>query len=59
LAEARPMPEPAPVITATLPTRRSICPSPRYTDLMLLFPVGKRLGEGVMQEIVFVLHPLT
>src|SRR4029450_11667723 len=28
LADARPMPEPAPVITATLPARRSICASP-------------------------------
>src|SRR5258708_11380116 len=28
LAAARPMPEPAPVITATLPARRFICPSP-------------------------------
>src|ERR1700730_8133775 len=28
LADARPMPEPAPVITATLPTRRFICSSP-------------------------------
>src|SRR5215207_6087909 len=27
LADARPMPEPAPVITATLPSRRFICPS--------------------------------
>src|ERR1700680_551011 len=27
-ADARPMPEPAPVITATLPARRFICPSP-------------------------------
>jgi hypothetical protein len=26
---------------------------------MLLSPLGERLGEGVMQERVFVLHPLT
>jgi hypothetical protein len=27
--------------------------------LMLLSPLGERLGEGVMQEAVFALHPLT
>src|SRR5215207_7302740 len=32
LADARPMPEPAPVITATLPSRRFICASPRCTS---------------------------
>src|SRR6188508_327987 len=32
LADARPMPEPAPVITATLPSRRFIDPSPRYSS---------------------------
>jgi len=26
---------------------------------MLLSPLGERLGEGVMQEIPFVLNPLT
>jgi len=26
---------------------------------MLLSPLGERLGEGVMQEIVFALNPLT
>jgi len=26
---------------------------------MLLSPLGERLGEGVMQEATFVLHPLT
>jgi len=26
---------------------------------MLLSPLGERLGEGVMQEAIFVLHPLT
>jgi len=26
---------------------------------MLLSPLGERLGEGVMQEMVFALHPLT
>jgi len=26
---------------------------------MLLSPLGERLGEGVMQETVFALHPLT
>jgi len=26
---------------------------------MLLSPLGERLGEGVMQETVFTLHPLT
>ena len=30
LAAARPMPEPAPVITATLPSRRFICPLPHH-----------------------------
>jgi len=25
----------------------------------LLSPLGQRLGEGVMQETAFVLHPLT
>jgi hypothetical protein len=25
----------------------------------LLSPLGERLGEGVMQEAAFVLHPLT
>src|SRR5713226_3337733 len=42
LADARPMPEPAPVITATLPTSRFICPSPSYTNLLLLSPLGER-----------------
>jgi hypothetical protein len=32
------MPEPAPVITATLPTRRFICPSPGYKSR----PAGSR-----------------
>jgi hypothetical protein len=27
--------------------------------LKLLSPLGERLGEGVMQEAIFVLHPLT
>jgi len=26
---------------------------------MLLSPLGERLGEGVMQEMIFALHPLT
>jgi len=26
---------------------------------MLLSPLAERLGEGVMQEIIFVLYPLT
>jgi len=26
---------------------------------MLLSPLGERLGEGMMQEATFVLHPLT
>jgi hypothetical protein len=26
---------------------------------MLLSPLGERLGEGVMQEIIFALHPLS
>jgi hypothetical protein len=26
---------------------------------MLLSPLGERLGEGVMQEKIFALHPLT
>jgi len=26
---------------------------------MFLSPLGERLGEGVMQEIVFALNPLT
>jgi hypothetical protein len=28
-------------------------------SFMLLSPLGERLGEGVMQEMVFVLNPLT
>ena len=28
-------------------------------NLMLLSPLGERLGEGVMQEAILVLHPLT
>jgi hypothetical protein len=27
--------------------------------VILLSPKGERLGEGVMQETAFVLHPLT
>jgi len=27
--------------------------------LMLLSPLGERLGEGVMQEMIFALIPLT
>jgi hypothetical protein len=27
--------------------------------VMLLSPLGERLGEGVMQETIFALHPLT
>jgi hypothetical protein len=27
--------------------------------VILLSPLGERLGEGVMQETAFVLHPLT
>jgi hypothetical protein len=27
--------------------------------LMLLSPLGERLGEGVMQEAAFALNPLT
>jgi hypothetical protein len=27
--------------------------------LMLLSPLGERLGEGVTQETIFVLNPLT
>jgi hypothetical protein len=30
-----------------------LSPSP----FMLLSPLGERLGEGVMQEAIFVLHP--
>jgi hypothetical protein len=26
---------------------------------MLLSPLGERLGEGVMQETIFMLNPLT
>jgi len=26
---------------------------------MLLSPLGERLGEGVMQEMIFALNPLT
>ena len=33
LADARPMPEPAPVITATLPSRRFIVLSPGYISI--------------------------
>jgi hypothetical protein len=28
-------------------------------DFMLLSPLGERLGEGVMQEIIFASRPLT
>ena len=31
----------------------------RHSSLMLLSPLGERLGEGVMEEATFVLHPLT
>ena len=31
----------------------------RITHFFLLSPLGERMGEGVMQEIVFVLYPLT
>jgi len=27
--------------------------------IMLLSPLGERLGEGVMQETIFESHPLT
>jgi hypothetical protein len=26
---------------------------------LLLSPLGERLGEGVMQEVIFAFHPLT
>jgi hypothetical protein len=29
----------------------------RHSSFMLLSPLGERLGEGVMQETVFVLTP--
>jgi hypothetical protein len=29
------------------------------TEFMLLSPLGERLGEGVMQETIFELSPLT
>jgi hypothetical protein len=29
------------------------------TEFMLLSPLGERLGEGVMQETIFALSPLT
>jgi hypothetical protein len=29
------------------------------TPLMPLFPLGERLGEGVIQETIFALYPLT
>jgi len=47
------------------------CPSPhgrsapgridihRTRRIILLSPLGERLGEGVMQKIILVLHPLT
>ena len=31
----------------------------RRLTFMLLSPLGERLGEGVLQETVFALHPLT
>jgi hypothetical protein len=34
-------------------------PGARHASLMLLSPLGERLGEGVMQETVFAVHPLT
>ncbi len=32
---------------------------PAKTNLMLLSLLGERLGEGVMQETIFELNPLT
>jgi hypothetical protein len=32
---------------------------PAKTQLMLLSPLGERLGEGVMREAAFALNPLT
>jgi hypothetical protein len=39
-------------LVALLSTSSSSC-------FMLLSPLGERLGEGVMQEAIFVLLPLT
>jgi hypothetical protein len=30
-----------------------------HVVLILLSPLGERLGEGVLQETVFAVHPLT
>jgi hypothetical protein len=30
-----------------------------FLPFFLLSPLGERLGEGVIQKVVFVLHPLT
>jgi hypothetical protein len=38
---------------------RLIRHAPLPSSFMLLSPLGERLGEGVMQEKAFVLHPLT
>jgi hypothetical protein len=31
----------------------------RVAAAKLLSPLGERLGEGVMQETIFAIHPLT
>ena len=34
-------------------------PGARHSSFVLLSPLGERLGEGVMQETIFALNPLT
>jgi hypothetical protein len=36
-----------------------VLPTASIHTLILLSPLGERLGVGAMQEMVFVLHPLT
>jgi hypothetical protein len=39
--------------------RSSLLPFIFPLSFMLLSPLGKRLGEGVMRETIFALNPLT
>jgi hypothetical protein len=44
-----------------VPTDRLFCRVGSFSPLpvMLLSPLGERLGEGVMQEMIFRMDPLT
>src|SRR5215467_3594312 len=62
LADARPMPEPAPVITATLPIRRFICSPPlplvdllqRSSHERCLIALGQAFGLAERRDALFV-----